>query len=263
MRLYYEIFLRSFRRAATYRSAFVAGILTNSFFGMLFSSVYLALYEEGMVMNGLSQQDALTYAWAVQALLSIGAGWTILPELGQSIRSGNVISDLSRPWSFYGYWMARSFGERFCHLFWRGSITYLIGILYFGARLPALSVWPVFLLALLFAMMISFAFSFCVQLTTFWLLDNSGVIILANVLQSFFSGFLVPLAFFPPLLALIAAWLPFQAITSLPVQIWLGNLDPAAIGAALAIQIAWALALSGLGFGLLRLAMRRVIIQGG
>ena len=43
MRLYYEIALRSFRRATTYRSAYIAGILTNAFFGALRSFVYIAI----------------------------------------------------------------------------------------------------------------------------------------------------------------------------------------------------------------------------
>ena len=71
MRLYYEIALRSFRRATTYRSAYIAGVLTNAFFGALRSFVYIAIYGAGASVAGFSVSDAISYSWATQALISI------------------------------------------------------------------------------------------------------------------------------------------------------------------------------------------------
>ena len=59
MRLYYEIALRSFRRATSYRSSYIAGTLTNAFFGVLRSFVFIALYGAGGVVAGLA---LLTFA---------------------------------------------------------------------------------------------------------------------------------------------------------------------------------------------------------
>src|SRR6266540_4823406 len=197
MRLYYEIALRSFRRATTYRSAYIAGTLTNAFFGALRSFVYIALYGAGGVVAGFTQQDAISYTWVTQALISIGAGWIFSRELMTSIRTGDVITDLSRPWNFYGYWLSRSLGERIFNLLVRGSLTYLIGVLYFRAHIPSPAEALGFAAAISLALLVSFAFSFMVNLTAFWLIENSGVMLIANVLLGFFSGFLLPLAFFP------------------------------------------------------------------
>ena len=106
MRLYYEIALRSFRRATTYRSAYIAGVLTNAFFGALRSFVYIAIYGAGSSVAGFSASDAISYSWVTQSLISIGAGWIISRELTQSIRTGDVVTDLTRPWNFYGYWLS-------------------------------------------------------------------------------------------------------------------------------------------------------------
>ena len=54
MRLYYEIALRSFRRATSYRSAYVAGIITNAFFGALLSFVYIGVYGAGGSVGGFT-----------------------------------------------------------------------------------------------------------------------------------------------------------------------------------------------------------------
>ena len=263
MNLYLAVATRAFRRATTYRSAYVAGILTNAFFGALVCFVYQALYANGGAVAGLTLHDALSYAWVTQSLISIGAGWITTTEIGHSIRTGEVVTDLMRPWSFFLYWLSRSVGERAFNLLFRGSITYLIGVLYFGARLPALADLLAFLPSVALALVVSFAFSFLVNLSAFWLIDNTGVIILANLVLSFFSGFLMPLAFFPPPLQAIAYALPFQAITAMPTQLFLGQIAPAQLPQTLLIQLGWAVILCALGLALQGAALRKVVVQGG
>jgi ABC-2 type transport system permease protein len=263
MRLYVEIAIRAFRRAAAYRTAFLSGTLTNAFFGALFCYVYQAVYGTGGAVAGMSLHDALSYAWTTQAMISIGAGWVTANEISASIYTGDVVTDLYRPWNFYLYWLSRSLGERMFSLLVRGSLTYLIGVLYFGARIPSSADLLAFAPAVMLSMLVSFAFGFSVNLSAFWLIDSSGVIMLATVLISFFSGFLLPIAFFPPALQAIARALPFQAITGLPAQILLGQLKGPDLLAALAVQLAWAVALTLLALAIQAAAMRKVVIQGG
>jgi len=263
MSLYLAVAARAFRRATTYRSAYVAGILTNAFFGALVSFVYRALYTSGAGVAGLSEHDAISYAWATQAMISIGGGWLISHEIGGSIRTGDVVTDLMRPWSFFLYWLSRSVGERLYNLLVRGSLTYLIGVLYFGARVPGPADLIAFAASVALALLVSFSFSFIVQLSAFWLLDNTGVSLLANVVLTFFSGFIMPIAFFPPALAAVARALPFQAITGLPAQVLLGQIAPADLPATLLLQLGWAVALGALGLAAQAAALRKVVVQGG
>jgi ABC-2 type transport system permease protein len=263
MRLYYEIALRSFRRATTYRSAYVAGVLTNAFFGVLRSYMYIALYGAGASVAGFSVSDAISYSWVTQSLISIGGGWIISRELMQSIRTGDVVTDLARPWNFYGYWLSQSLGERGFNLLLRGSLTYLIGALYFRAHIPTPAQALSFAASVTLALLLSFAFSFIINLSAFWLIENSGVIMIANIMLSFFSGFLLPIAFFPPALATIARALPFQGISGLPAQIFLGQLSGTALAQTLLLQLFWCVALVAAGILLLRAAVQKVVIQGG
>ena len=265
MRLYYEVAVRAFRRATAYRSAYIAGLLTNAFFGALRCFVFIALYRAAgtdAAVAGFTLHEAITYTWATQSLISIGAGW-VSGELALTIRSGDVVTDLMRPWSFWGYWLSRFLGERAFNFLVRGSLTYLIGVLYFGAALPDPATALIFVVAIALALLISFAVMFLVNLTAFWLIDITGVIMIANIALSFFSGFLVPLAFFPPWLRVIAELLPFQAITGLPVQIFLGQIQGADVLPVFALQIGWAVALNALVFLVLSRAVHKVVVQGG
>jgi ABC-2 type transport system permease protein len=214
-------------------------------------------------MAGLTLHDAVSYVWITQSLISVGGAWIGSTEISTSIYTGDVVTDLYRPWSYYLYWLSRSLGERVFNLLFRGTLTYLIGVLYFGAYVPGPSELLGFAPAIGLAMLVSFSLSFCVNLTAFWLLDVTGVILMANVLISFFSGFLMPIAFLPPALQTVARALPFQAITGLPAQIFLGQLQGAAVVEALALQLAWTVGLAALALAFQATAMRKVVLQGG
>jgi ABC-2 type transport system permease protein len=245
-----------------YRTAFIAGMLTNAFFGAIRCFVYVAVYAGGGSVAGFTLNDAISYTWITQSLISIGAGW-VTGDMASTIYSGAVITDLSRPWSFYGYWLSRFLGERVFNLLLRGSSTYLLAVLFFGAHVPSATELLGFTAAISLALLVSFALTFLVNLTAFWLLDFSGVAMIVNVILSFFSGFLLPIAFFPEPLRVVAEALPFQAITGLPAQVFLGQITGFALLQTLLLQLFWAVVLIVLGVLFLRVAVRKVIIQGG
>jgi ABC-type uncharacterized transport system, permease component len=262
MRLYFEIGLRAFRRATIYRSAYIAGILTNAFFGTLICFMYQALYGSGGNVAGMSLHDAITYVWLTQSLISVGGGW-MSTDIIQTIRTGEIANDMARPWSFFGYWLSRSFGERLLNLILRGTLTYLIGVLYFRAAIPSLEQFTPFLIAVLLSMVLSFSFGFIINMIAFWTIDATSMVWLVNTIMMFFSGFLLPLAFFPAPLAAIARLLPFQAITSLPVLIFLGKIEDIAILNSFLLQLFWIVLLVSVSLMIQRAAMRKLVIQGG
>ena len=73
--LYVAIATRAFRRYSTYRAATLAGIFTNSVFGIIYSFAYLALWDANPHAGGYDAGDAVTYVWLGQALLMTVALW--------------------------------------------------------------------------------------------------------------------------------------------------------------------------------------------
>jgi ABC-2 type transport system permease protein len=131
-------------------------------------------------------------------------------------------------------------------------------------------VWPsgagavvAFAISLLLAMLVSFAWRFCVNITALWMTDAIGVARLGFTLSMFFSGFVVPVKFFPPWLQAMARATPFPSLIEMPVQIWLGILTgPAAVNAILQ-QALWLVALVLMGRMMLAAGTRKLVIQGG
>jgi ABC-2 type transport system permease protein len=263
MRLYIEVAKRAFQRQLAYRTANLAGMTTNAFFGALRSFVFIGLYGGRATEAGWSLQDALDYVWITQALLMplYLWGWW---EIGNTIRSGDVVADLTKPFDYYSFWLSQDAGRAAYHTLFRGVPTLVVGVLLFGVRLPPdAGRWALFLLSLALAVWISFGLRFMINVAAFWLMDYRGVGALVMFAGTLLSGFLVPLVYWPEWARGAVAWLPFAGMVQVPVDMLLGKVIGAAAASALGFQVVWAMALAVACRLMLALAERKVVIQGG
>jgi viologen exporter family transport system permease protein len=263
MRLYLELAKKAAQRQLAYRQANLAGLLTNLFFGALRAYVLIALYGLRPEIAGYTLTAAVTYTGLTQAILRAVQifGWQ---DLMKTVRSGDIASDLAKPFDYYFFWLAQDLGANITHLIVRGAPIML------AYALATPMVWPAdasaaltFTLSLVLAMLVSFAWRFCVNITALWSADALGFARLGYTLAMFLSGFLVPVAFFPPWLKTIAAWTPFPAMVEMPVQIWLGILSGPAASAALVQQAVWLGVMMLTGRLMLAAGTRKLVIQGG
>lgn len=263
MRLHWEIARRGYRRFAAYPAATFAGIWTNTIFGFLQAYILLGLYENRTDIGGYDATDTVTYVWFAQALLMTvyAFGWV---ELALRIRSGDVATDLARPLDPLWYWLAFDLGRALYHLVFRGIPPFLIGMIVFDLELPeSPATWLWVAVSVTLAVVVSLAFRFLYNLAAFWLLDYRGVVAIAITISLLFSGFVIPLPFFPSWLETIARALPFAAMVQIPVDVFLEQAEGVDLAGALLLQVAWAVVLLGLARTVLAAALRRVVIQGG
>lgn len=262
-RLYVAVAAGGFRRYATYRAATLAGMFTNTVFGVILAYTYIALWDERPHLGGYDQSQALTYVWLGQALLMtmcvMGAGFE--DELIERIRTGDIAIDLYRPADLQLWWLAQDMGRALFHLLGRGLLPVAVGAWLFDLTFPESPLtWLAFLAAVALGMLVSYSFRFLVALTAFWLLDGAGIIQMAWLAGVFCSGMVLPLNVFPGLLGEIVRALPWAALIQAPADILLGEADP--LG-TFAFQAGWAVALLAVGRLLQAVATRRVVVQGG
>ena len=264
--LYAAVAARSFRRFSTYRAATVAGIFTNSVFGLIYTYAYKALWEQHQHAGGYDVTDAVTYVWIGQALLmtvALGGGGTT-DDLAQRIRTGDVAVDLYRPVGLIGWYLAGDLGRATYHFLARGLGPTVLGLVLFHIALPDGPVASVaFLVSLVLAVVTSFAIRFLVACTAFWLLDQTGVRTLSGVLAIFWSGMVLPLVIFPEPLRSIALALPWASYLQTPADIWLGHRTGAALVTGIGAQVLWAAVLLAACQAVLGAATRKVVVQGG
>ncbi len=264
MRLYLELARRSFRQQLTYRGAALAGIFTNGIFGVMIASVYLGLYrsQDGgeSVVRGWSAEQTVTLVWINQSLLMTVFMWGWW-EVIRTIQSGEIVMDLLKPMDFFGYWLARDLGRAAAHFLIRGVPTFAVGVVLFNVLAPRSLLHGVaFLASIPLAVIVSFTFRFSLNLAGFWVLDHRGISYLSMAVLNLLSGFLIPLAFFPTPLRIVAEALPFRAIIMIPNEIYLGHVHPLS---GLLFQCFWIVAMTAGARWILGKGTRKVVVQGG
>lgn len=253
----------SFQRQLAYRTANLAGLVTNLFFGLLRAYVLIALFGSKTQVAGYDVRAAITYTGITQAMLSFlsAFGWW---EIIRSVRSGQVGVDLTRPLDYFSYWAAQDLGRALGQLLLRGTPLIAVYALAYSIALPPTAAnWLALPVSLLLGWLIAFTWNFVVNLAAFWTVDAMGIGRLSMSLVMLCSGFLMPLAFFPSWAQTLLRMLPFASMVNTPVEVYLGVVQGTDLVGALLMQAGWALALVMLSRRVLNTGVRRLVIQGG
>lgn len=267
IRLYFTVLGGTFRRFSTYRVATAAGVFTNTVFGFILAYTFSALWSERPGLGGYDESQALTFVWIGQAMLAAAAliGGGAEEEFQARIRSGDIAVDLYRPIDLQLWWLSADIGRAAFQLLGRGVVPMAVGALAFELALPASPLtWLFFLASAWLGVVVGFALRYLLALSTFWLLEGTGLNTFGALLSTFFSGMLLPLNVFPGAFGEIVRQLPWSAMLQVPADVLLGEYRGAGgVAGALAFQAGWALVLLLAGRLLQTVATRKVVVQGG
>lgn len=263
LRFYVEVARTAFQRQLVYRWANLAGLAANGFFGAIFSYVYVALFHARSSAGSYHLHDTLRYIWLAQAMTMVVLtfGWY---DLMLTVRSGEIVSDLSKPCDLYWYWFSREAGRSAYYVLFRGVPTYLLGMLFFGIGVMGDPLrWLAYGGSLLVGTALGIAYRFLYNIAAFWIVEARAVGGMATAVALFFTGSYVPVAFFPPWLRAVAVWLPFNGLMNVPIQIYLGKITGVTLVLEVARQVGWLLVLTVAVRAVTAAATRRVVVQGG
>lgn len=263
MRLFYELSKLHFRQQMAYRASTFSNLSVNFFFGLMRIAVLLALYGQQQSVEGMNLVGVVTYLALSQSIITFV---TIFgsSDLMNSIYSGEIAMQLLKPMHYFNYAMAQDMGRSIFNLIFRGVLLFFIYDLFFKLTYPPNAMtWLAFFVSIWLAWLISFAYRFLVNLTSFWTPNARGMLRFFFVTGWFFSGFLMPLRLFPEWLQKIAMYTPFPYMLDTPVEIYMGLRSPSNILQSLSIQIVWIIILVVLAQLVLKRGTRRLVILGG
>ena len=259
-----------FRRYSTYRQATVAACVTNSVFGFLRSFVFLATIAGATAATGVANaagytaEQLLTFCWVTQGLIGVVAlwGWT---DLGDRIRTGDVVADLLRPLHPVLSYLAIDLGRAGFAVLIRFVVPVAVGALFFDLYVPRhLATYPLFAVSMILGVVVCFGCRFLLNAAGYWLLDLRGVIAAWFVVTGLFVGLTFPLPFLPDW-AEATLWVatPFPSIMQGPLDILVERGGLAHQGLILLAQSLWSVVLLlSCGYVQQR-AERKLVIQGG
>jgi ABC-2 type transport system permease protein len=267
MRGYLAVFRLRFSTGLQYRSAALAGIATQFFWGFLIIMVFEGFYSQTVVDPPISLPQLVTYIWLQQAFLAFIALWFRDNELFQLITTGNIAYELCRPSGIYGLWYAKLIAQRLSNALLRCFPILFVAFFLpqpYRLALPAdLSTLLLFMITLLLGLFILVSISMLIYISTFVTMSAAGSLLMFGVLGEFLAGMIIPIPLMPSWLQDIVYLLPFRLAADFPFRVYSGHIPKNEALALIPLQLVWLVALVGLGKYAIGKALRRVVIQGG
>ena len=267
MRPYVSVLKLRLLNGLQYRTAALAGIATQFFWGFIIIMVFQAFYSHSNTNPPMTLEEVVAYVWLQQSFLALVMLWIRDNELFEMITNGNIAYELCRPCGIYGFWYAKLIAQRISSAMLRSlPILFIAFLLPQPYRLilpPNMDTSFLFLAALTLGALILVAISMFIYISVFVTMSPTGSLLLFSVAGEFFSGLVIPIPLMPTWVQNIANLLPFRWTVDFPFRVYSGQIpqDQALIG--IIAQLIWLFVLLGLGKILLDKAVRKVVVQGG
>lgn len=267
MKFYFSYFKLKFISGLQYRTAAIAGISTQIFFGLIFIMVYVAFYSSNSVNLSFNLGQAVTYVWLGQCFFSLINMFYKDNEIFEMIRKGDIAYELIRPKKLYFVWFSKIIGQRLAMVSLRCVPVIIIALLLpspYNLSLPInFPSFLLFILSLIIGTLLMTSIITLYHVITLNTLNEKGITNIFVAVSDLLSGLVVPIPLFPKFLQVISNYLPFRYISDLPFRIYSGNIgiNEGIIG--ILIQIVWIVIIIIIGYLLTNKSLKRVVVQGG
>jgi ABC-2 type transport system permease protein len=260
--VYKEISLTSFKEESAYRVEFLMAILGSAVNLLVLWFLWTAIFNASAssVIKGFTLPMMITYI-SISTLLGLYNRSMLEYRIEEDVKTGFITLMLAKPISYPFYYLFREIGKIGFHMLTRGFPIILIALVFFGISLPST---PLFFLSAILGFFINFLIMFLTGLWSFWSSGNIwGIRFTRIVVSDMLSGAIIPLYLFPGWLNQIALSLPFQAIYSVPLLIYVGGVTGAELVQSLLTQVIWLAVLGAVTIFVWKRAERKTSSQGG
>lgn len=258
---YVEFAKKAFAREATYRMEVLAEVGSLVLRVYILRSLWTALYAQNAAPLDLPLHSMITYA-TVAMLMSLILEVDGTRLIREKIREGTIATDLMKPISLPLYFFSDGVGQTLLHAVLVVP-SLLCSLLLVHIDVPRPPVFGAFLVAFLLGYCVNFFVNFLMNSIAFWTLETFAVQLIVRWASDLLSGQIIPLTFFPGILGRVVFALPFAAVYSTPLLIYVGIIPPSGYLASFAVQVLWLVLFGALSAAVWRAAARKVVIQGG
>jgi len=271
IRPYTSVFAGRFQLTLQYRAAALAGFATQMWFGVIRILIFAAFYAGGAAKAPMSLSNAVTYTWLGQAFLAF-LPWSVDPDVSDMVRTGAVAYERLRPVDTYAWWYMRAMARTLARVAPRAALMVLfaavllplVGLGKWGlAPPPSLEAAAFFAVSGGLVVLLSAAVTMLINAVLVVQMSDGGINAVTGAVVNFFSGIVLPLAFFPDA---VRPWLraqPFAGLMDLPFSIYFGGLGGWNAMKAIGLQFGWTIVLVLIGRWALNGALSRLQVQGG
>lgn len=272
MRPYRALFATQFQLMLQYRTAALAGFVTQCWWGGIKVMVLTAFFSAAVVVSApMSLAQAITYIWLAQGFLVLQP-WNADAEVAAAMRTGAIGLERVRPVDLYAWWFTRAASTMVSRaapravlmVLFAGAVLPAIGLAEWGLRPPASwEAFGLFLLSLALAVPLSAAVIQILNVLVVATLNDRGINTMAPAIVILLSGSEIPLPLLPEAWQPFLRLQPFAGLLDTPFRIYSGHLGGLDAVAALGLQVFWIAVFVMVGRWALGRSMRSLEVQGG
>ncbi|WP_020524613.1 ABC transporter permease [Catelliglobosispora koreensis] len=247
--LYRGLLRASFAGALVYRGQLVI-FLVGALFPLIMMSAWLSLIGDAGLVSGWSKADTVSYYIGV-AVVNHFTYSLLVEHWEDEVRTGSLNVQLMRPVHPIHRHVAEHIAERAVP----GAVLVPVAIL-FSWLIPAVDytnsagLWALTVLAVVLGSVLGFLIGAVFTALSFWTTRVGHIDMLVWGMGTFVSGWIAPIALFPPAIRDVATLLPFHAMLGFPVELAMGKLDGSQIMTGFGVALSW-IAVCGLLYALL------------
>ncbi len=251
-----------------YKGRFYLFII-RKFLGMfIYYYLWMAIYASSPSgqLGGFTRSEMILYvflSYTIADIVMIG----ISSEIGKDVLDGSVAMNLVKPINYRLYLTSKALGVMIYRIIvpsvfiWAGLEIYKVTAL--GMAVSSPSQIGLALISILLSFFIYVFFDYCFGMLAFVTTYIFGMTIIKNAALNLLTGRLIPISFFPAVVQEIFSFLPFTAMTYVPVMIWMGKYSGTEALLQLGKQAIWVVLLYLLGSLLWKKIEKRLVILGG
>ena len=258
---YFQFALKAMAREATYRFEVFTSIGSLAVRVYLFRVLWIALYAHNAAPDGIPLHSIITYS-VVALLMGLILDIDQTSLLHDKLHDGSIVVDFMKPISVPLYLFADGTGEV---LFHAALIvpSLALALLIVHVDVPSAAVFGAFAVSFVLGYFVGFFLNFILNCVAFWTLEISAVQLIMTWVTDLLGGQIVPLVFFPAGMQQAISALPFAAMFSTPLLIYIGKITPQHYAQVMGIQVLWIAVLAIIATVIWRAGARRVVVQGG
>ncbi len=266
MKLYLNYFKLRIVIFLQYRSAAIAGLTTQFFWGVMLIFIYMALYQNADNVS-MNLEQVIAYVWLHQAFYAFLALRTTDQEIRNSIRSGDVAYEIIRPYNLYFWWYIKGVAKRMA-----SGMLRVLPVIFFASLLPKPYGLPLpatfinfllFLVSLILGVFVVVGINMLVHTIGFYTYNEAGISSMLNSLMELLAGELVPVALLPIFIQKGTYYLPFRLVCDLPFRLYSNNIGIMEGIFSIGLQLVWIIILFAIGDLIVKKALKKVFVQGG
>lgn len=251
-----------------YRASFLGFFLGEILMCFVMYFIWKAVYASTgtSTFMGFSMVDMMVYVFLTN-IAGFLTGTDATYSIAEEIKDGSIIMRLIKPvkvdLSFLFFELGNKVMMVSCVF-----IPVILGLeIYRYLVLGYVAFNPLRLILFMVSISVSYLLAFYLNLIfgylAFFLLNVWGFDILKGSIIKFFSGAVIPIAFFPGIVRTIFEYLPFASLTYTPVMIYMEKYNGSTLLINLGLQFIWLAVFIKLSDMVWHWAEKRISVQGG